>query len=559
VGAGRSDAGAGGAAPRAPAAPEAPGPGSSRAWRRSALPALVLACACVTLTDLFDADVFKRHVVVLPLAAAAALALALGSGDGLRRWLASPGAWLVLLTFALGLPRAGALLDADVHDRLVTLVLATAAAALGAGGGAWGRALVLAGLATGAVTLLQGLGVEAVLAATIGARWAEDPGPYTVGLAGNTTRAGGLLALAVVGAAAWTSGLPRGARDAASTGSRGGGPGTAWALAARAALVVATAGLVLTQARAAWAAAALGLLWLLVAQRRAGARAASGPSPRGSLLLVAGGVVLAVLVAGPDVLAARKIPGATAPLSPSDPTTRVRLALWTSTARLVAHEPLGVGLGRYRRAFGPWRDPEEAATVGLGGAPTEASHPHNEALLAAAEGGWPAGLAWVAFAGLTLWRGRRRAAGPVFVAGVVLAMAQDAWTSPTTLAPCFAAAGALWAGPRRAPSRGLVPAAMVLAIAVALPSVARLDAHLSLRRFVQQAARHGVNPATFEALVEASRAAPTDVQVQRVTAHWGGRLLAALPGHDVVRETTEQAVARLAALAPPPPAAPDRR
>lgn len=97
--------------------------------------------------------------------------------------------------------------------------------------------------------------------------------------------------------------------------------------------------------------------------------------------------------------------------SPEYPTNVVRLEIARSTVNMILDRPLfGAGAGRFRMAFPPYRNPEEAKIPGLMGARTEVENPHNEFLWAAAEAGVPAALALAIFLVLVLRR-HLRAAG----------------------------------------------------------------------------------------------------------------------------------------------------
>lgn len=116
--------------------------------------------------------------------------------------------------------------------------------------------------------------------------------------------------------------------------------------------------------------------------------------------------------------------------SPEYPTNIVRLEIARSTVNMVLDRPLfGVGAGRFRMAFPPYRNPEEAKIPGLMGARTEVENPHNEFLWAAAEAGVPAALALAIFLLILLGRHFRAArddheeARPIMGCGVAGAAA----------------------------------------------------------------------------------------------------------------------------------------
>ncbi|HTE05582.1 MAG TPA: O-antigen ligase family protein, partial [Planctomycetota bacterium] len=383
-----------------------------------------------------------------------------------------------------------------------------------------------------------------------------------VGLMGNSTRAGALLALGVVAAFATAT---HGALSERASSTR----------LALAALILGTAALVLTRARGGWAGAGLGIAMIAAADARAVLARAKLWLPR----VLLGAALAAVIAGGPEVFTARKLPGAAAPLSGGDLTTHVRLTVWRGTLDMIAQQPLlGFGLGSFRAEFPPFRDPAEAALPGLAGAPTEVDHPHDEFLLAAAEGGAAAGLALLAFAALTLAHGWRLARGPsptllarlapaTFAAGAVAACVQNAWMSPGTALPVFAAAGAVWglrgwqrgdsAGAERPARRAATVAGLLAAVAaLALLAVPRLEAQLGMRRFYLSADAEGVGADNLPLLVAAAEADPGDINAQRLLVAYGGQLIAAQPS--AAREFSAPiaaARARVALLAPhvPPP------
>ena len=94
----------------------------------------------------------------------------------------------------------------------------------------------------------------------------------------------------------------------------------------------------------------------------------------------------------------------------------VRRRVWSSTLALIGdHAWLGVGPGQFARAFPPYRDPAEIELSTLGrrlAGETEVEHPHADLLLAPAELGLVAGLAFALFLATVLvaaWRRMRRA------------------------------------------------------------------------------------------------------------------------------------------------------
>jgi hypothetical protein len=144
----------------------------------------------------------------------------------------------------------------------------------------------------------------------------------------------------------------------------------------------------------------------------------------------------------------------------------------------------------------------------------------------------------------------------VLVAGTLAALVQNAWTSPATALPFFAAAGWTWRPDRELALRPLAAAlaglgmlaAMAVLLALALP---RLDSHLRLRRFYLDAARHEVTLENIPLLVEAADADPGDADVQRVLLQYGSAVEAAAPGVDPqLLPALQRARGRLAELAP---------
>jgi O-antigen ligase len=539
---------------------------------------LLVGSAACALPELFDMDAFKTACVSLLAAAVLLPWVALKARTEVRAWLSCAGGRLSLLAALLAVPAAlSAPWSAAATDRVLLVLLTTLAAVLGmraarAGAGRYplATAVQLAALVTAVVVLLQAVGIEQRFSPP------EDDVllKELVGLMGNSTRSGALLALGVVAALATVAQGALAERDARMRFALG-------------TLLLGTAALVLTRARGGWLGAAAGL---------AAVAATDLPAARASMRLwlsrlLLGAVLAAVLAGGTQIFTAGKLPGSGTVLSGADLTTNVRLSVWRGTAAMIAQRPLlGHGLGGYRAGFPPFRDPVEAAMPGLAGAATEVDHPHDEFLLAAAEGGLAAGLALLAFALLTLRHGWRLARAPdspplahlafgVFAAGVVVACVQNAWTTPGTALPAFAAAGAVWglraarSAPGAEPGTGAEPApgeergalrlatiGGVLAALAALAALAvpRLEAQLRLRSFYRSADDVGINADNLRLLVDAAEADPGDVNVQRLLVVYGGELLAALPAaaprYAAPVAAARERLARLAPHLPPIPA-----
>ena len=526
------------------------------------LPVLLVAAAVVALPDLFDLEAFKLGAVAL-LAAVVLLPWLIWAGrDDVAGWYSTLGARLLLFTAAWSLLGSLTVLHhAAVADRVLGLLLAQLAAVLGlraarAAPGALLGALQIVVMVTAVVGLVQAAGID---------RLFTSSSLQVVALMGNTTRAGALLALGVVAAFVTVTDGTLDARD--------------WRLRlGLSALLLGSAALVLTRARGGWIAAAGGLLAVAFMARDTALQRLKLWAPRVIL-----GVGLAVVLADDHwhVLTASKLPdqaatvagaGAVGAAVPGgDVTVQVRLAIWRACLPMIARQPLeGWGLGRFRESFPPFRDPAEAALPGLGGARTEVDHPHNEFVLAFAEGGAPAGLCLLAFAALTLWRGGRRArhggsgdvlAFGVVVAGTLVALVQNAWTSPGTALPIFAAAGWIWRPDveplfrpaARAATGALLLAAMAALVILAVP---RVESECLLRRFYLRAdADGGYSRENIPLLVRAADADPGDPDVQRVLLTYGTQLEAALAGGKApesaeLAQALQRARARLAELAP---------
>ena len=498
--------------PRAAEAPRAP-------WE---LAVLLLGAGAAVLPDLFDVDAFKTAAVALLVAAVFLPRLLVSGTDDVRAWLQSTGGRLHLLAAALALPLAlGALPNAGVTDRLLGTALAVTAAVLGLRAGQAGlslsRALHAATFTVAVVCLLQSVGL-------LGGLTELDPQglPEIVGTLGNSTRAGALLALGVT--AAFAQLVTPDARE----------PHWRERFAA-AVLNLGTAALLLTRARGAWLAAVAGLAMVAFLSRDAlFARLRAWGLP------LAVGIVLAFVLSDGARLLSPKVSHEGPVLSGQDVTARVRLSVWRGTLHLVEdHALLGVGLGRFRQAYPPYREPEEAALPGREGLPTEVDHPHNELLLPFAEGGLLAGACLLGFLVLTLRRAAARVRGMgafaspradgglsdrvalgLLVAGTVSALVQNAWTTPGTALPFFAAAGWVWrptsaphpagAGVRTA-TRVLLAVLILGLLALALP---RTRTHVQWWRFYRAAQRDGINLENIETLVDAADASPGDIDIQ---------------------------------------------
>jgi len=550
----------------------APAAGSYVRPHSWALMLLLVFAAMAAMPDLFDVETLKRSVTALLAAVVILPLLAFAGREALSEWFTSTGARLLILVTGLSLVAAYLHLgEAAVTDRLLTFGLLNTAAVLGVlaarrDPGALGRAIGWAALLPALIAWGQALGWERGL--TPGAQ-------EIVALSGNSTRAGALLAL---GTLAWVVRLAWAEKLSAGMASARG----KLELPPMVALALVSGALVLTRARGARMAAALALGVALIVIGVAALRAARGtqrPVLRPALLGLVAGIGLAALVGGSDSLMAHKLEGDGAILEGGDLTTNVRLALADSTADMVRASPWsGVGLGRFRAEFPPFRDAVEASLPGLAGAETEAHHPHNEFLLVAAEGGLPAALFLLLFAILTLVRAWRLAAhgeGPgvtallVLLAGALLALVQDAWTDPATALPIFAAAGFAWAArdAERRNESALDPgggspagvaitlATLLLALGLGLLAWPRLDAHLSLRSFYLRAEQAGgvIGPSSFAALLHAANVAPGDVDVQRMMLIYGTQYAPRAPDIDAkvaAIKAVERARERLALLAP---------
>jgi O-antigen ligase len=527
--------------------------------------------AVLVMPDLFDAEIVKRAATTLLAAVVILPLLAVAGREAVRDWFTSTGARLLILVTGLSLVAAFVHMDeAAVTDRLLTFGLMNAAAILGVLASqrnpeALGRAIRWAALVPALVAWAQALGWERTL----------TPGPHEiVALSGNSTRAGALLTL---GTLAWIVHLA-----CARRGKQGLIPARLTLnVPPMIALALVSGALVLTRARGARMAAAGALAILLIGAIIAAARAArttnARPVLRPALLGLVAGIVLAASVGGSDTLMARKLVDDGTILNGGDLTTNVRLALAdSSTDMLAAHPWTGVGLGRFRAEFPPFRDAFEASLPGLEGASTEALHPHNEFLLVATEGGVAAALFLLLFLILTLRRAGRLARefeAPgvttllILLAGTVLALVQDAWTDPATVLPIFAAVGFAWAareGEKQLEeaqppagslgARAVTAATLFLALGLGVLAWPRLDAHLSLRSFYLRAQEAGgVDATSFAVLQHAAEVAPGDIDIQRMVLFYGEQYAPHAPDTEstvAAIKATERARERLAQLAP---------
>lgn len=482
-------------------------PGRPLRW---VLPLLLALSGGLVLDELINAVTFKAVTLGLLGAVLFFPTAALFARDAAAAWFPSPPGRLLVL--AVGLSALAARHGADaggLRDALLVFGLANLAALFGLRAAEHAPASlevalhVLGGL-VGAICLAQ--------AAGFGLGLSPDAGEV-VGLSGNSTRAGVLLAMTFAsGVAALGGSLSRSRAEDVDQSRSPAHPLRSWSSAwPRLALLllVATA-MLLTRARGARLAALVALAlvgalsWWRARQpaRTEPAGAAPAAVGRGRLLgalagVLLGALVLTHLIGGPDAVMARKLPADGAILQGTDLTTNVRLALWAGATDMIADAPLGHGLGNFARAFPPYRDALEASLSGLEGAATYARHPHNELLAWGTEGGLAAGLLILLLLLLTLRRGAlrcldensrvQRVALAVFLTGGVAAMLQDALRDPATALPFWAAVGTIWAPrPREArawwlgrTSTGLL--LLLLGLALGVLAWPRLDAELSLR------------------------------------------------------------------------------
>jgi tetratricopeptide (TPR) repeat protein len=336
----------------------------------SAARALAVAAAIVLLADLpgpFTRGDMLRSALLPTLAAAAAIAVARDPRRG--------GGWPALAAF---LPAAVPLLGlvggpggaaAALRATAPWFSLAVLASALAAGWRtrddamrAW-RMLLIAGALAAIWTVFDAA-----------ARGGGGVGPF-----GRPGIAGPVLGALLAAAVALPARLPRTAK-----------PLLVLALAA---------GVAATGSR-------VGILVGLVAALTSAAAARRGRAARALAISAATATLLggAVFFLGA---------GGSLPLPGGEATARVRVGLWRTSLALAGERPLppGHGLGSLPVEMLRARDPEEAR-LSLGRRPDQA---HQEFLRAAVEGGWPAALAllaWAGAAGVLLRRGLRRASDP---------------------------------------------------------------------------------------------------------------------------------------------------
>jgi O-antigen ligase/tetratricopeptide (TPR) repeat protein len=155
--------------------------------------------------------------------------------------------------------------------------------------------------------------------------------------------------------------------------------------------------------------------------------APQAPSWRRPVLLAAGlcaGLLLGAVFGSERSLALKNIETEASIFSPDYPTNKVRIEIWKGTLSMIKDHPLlGVGAGRFRMAYPPYRSPEEVNIPGLMGAMTEVHDPHNEFLWAAAAGGLPLAAVFA-----------------IFIAWLIQRSAAAAW-SPASAAEGYLAAG----------------------------------------------------------------------------------------------------------------------
>jgi hypothetical protein len=138
---------------------------------------------------------------------------------------------------------------------------------------------------------------------------------------------------------------------------------------------------------------------------------------------------------------------------------------------------------------------------------------------------------------------------------------QNAWISPGTALPFFAAAGWVWcrpASPRAPESAGAraitgaaILAAMAVLFALALP---RAQSQWLVRSFYVQSAEDGIDAASFDTLVEAADADPGDLDAQRLLLGYGEQILGlSVPWAARAEAPVRRARERIAELAPHAP------
>jgi O-antigen ligase/Flp pilus assembly protein TadD len=378
---------------------------------RRVLLALLLLCPLAEAPTGYD-------VLRLPLAAALGAALlALGP-------LPAPGragaAWLGVLAVQLLSLAATPDLPAGLRTVLTTAVGAAAyAAARPAPAEDLERTLAL---------------LAGVLLAVAVVQKAEAPSRPTASLLGNANYAGAVAAML----------LP--ALAAAARGWTG-----------RAGAVAAAALLLLSESRGGLLGAAAGAAIAGVRLWKAGRRPAAG---------LAAGLVLAAGAGGLAVRFGRD-------LSPERlETGTVRTEIWKGALRMAADRPLlGTGAGGFWASFPPYRSAEEARLTqkSVGPELAEVEDAHSSAVQAAAEGGLPGALAWLALAVAAGWAACRAGPDASGWAGAVVAFlvaglfnTLSAFAAPVVL--FGAALGRLEPGPGRPAPR---PAVLALAAALA--------------------------------------------------------------------------------------------
>jgi O-antigen ligase/tetratricopeptide (TPR) repeat protein len=150
------------------------------------------------------------------------------------------------------------------------------------------------------------------------------------------------------------------------------------------------------------------VLYLMKVRKGTGTDASEADRPSGRRIwIVAGSPILGLVLGGvlgsERSLSFKKIDSDASIFSAEYPTNKARIEIWKSTLELIADHPFfGVGPGRFRMAYPPYRNPIEAQLPGFMGARTEVRDPHNEFLWAASEGGIPALAAWLIFLLLVL-------------------------------------------------------------------------------------------------------------------------------------------------------------
>jgi O-antigen ligase len=211
------------------------------------------------------------------------------------------------------------------------------------------------------------------------------------------------------------------------------------------------AGLAATFARGAWVACAAGLAAMILAR---GGKAL----PRRLALALAAALAIAVAVAA--ALASRSD---TLPYLTNLASLRGRLWMWLVTLRLIAENPLGVGLGGFGLYFPQMQARCFETPFGRGflSSASFTPHAHNDYLQIAAEAGIPA----LAAAGVLVWmiarRGRRLSAEGAALGlwAAVMAMLADAlFASPLNL-PGSLALTAIFLGGSEAAAAAFRPVA----------------------------------------------------------------------------------------------------